>query len=289
MMLAANLKSRNPQCRRFVWALAAVFLQVLLSSSITVSGASSNGQQMPKFPLQGIAKDPFVEASPLVVGVVCGDGVLLVALHNTFSEANEESSLLMSHQEYEDCNKHDRVGVGLPKSYRGPFRIHTLGEDTAMVCAGWRTDANVLADHLRSADRSESLVFGPTDHKLTNLADKASLFLAQSLISEGRRSLSCVGLLASPTALWLVDATGAYAVRAHALGNGSKLVNKLLRSKTDWKELETGDAFQELMGMISDQTDDAMKLLTKGSRFEAAATKQNGKIEKLLDERIVEL
>ena len=288
-MVATNRKPRNIQCRRIVWALVAMFLQVLLSSSVTVSGASSNGQQMPKFPLQGIAKDPFVEASPLVIGVVCGDGVLLVAVHNSFSEANEESSLLMSHEECQDFKKHDRVGAGLPKSYRGPFRIHSLGDDTAMVCAGWRTDANVLADHLRSADRSESLVFGPTDHKLTNLADKASLFLARSMVSESRRALSCVGLLASPTALWLVDATGAYAVRAHALGNGSKLVNKLLRSKPDWKELGTADAFKELMDMISEEKDDAMKLLTKGSRFEAAATKQNGKIEKLLDERIVEL
>ncbi len=281
-----NRKSRTFQCKKIVWALVAIVLQVLLLRSATVSGASSsNSQQLPKFPLQGIAKDPFVEASPLVMGVVCADGVLLVAVHTIFSETNEESSLLVSH---EDCDGKQNI-AGLPKSYRGPFRIHSLGKDTAMVCAGWRTDANLLADHLRSADKSESLVFGPTEDKLSHLADRASLFLARSLVSESRRALSCVGLLASPARLWLVDATGAYAVRAHAVGNGSTLVNKLLRSKANWNELETADAFGELMDLVSGSKDDAMKLLTKGSRFEAAVTKHNGKIEKLLDERIVEL
>ncbi len=259
--------------------MVAIALQVLLLRSAAVSGASSsNGQQVPKFPLQGIAKDPFVQASPLVIGVVCQDGVLLVAVHHVFSETNQESSLLLSHEENKansENNPDDLSHLGLPRSYRGPFRIHSLGEDTAMVCAGWRTDANVLADHLRSADRSESLVFG--DHKvgLTHLADKASLFLARSLVSEGRRPLSCVGLLASPTGLWLVDATGAYAVRAHALGNGSQVANTILRSKTNWNQMETKDVLHELMDLISQEKDDTMKL-PKGSRFEVAAVRHDG-------------
>ena len=263
-------------------------------STAASSTTSQKQQQQGSFPLQATTRDPFVEASPLVVGVVCRDGVLLLALHSVFSESNDESSLLLVRQ---DCkpstpDNNDDNGkskeelsppsflenMDLPESYRGPFRIHPLDASgtTAIVCAGWRTDCGVLADHLRSIDQSETFVFGSRRPLHSNtltantntknmggvLADKASLFLARRSVSEQTRPLACAGLLASSSTttssststsaggfLWVVDATGAYAVRAHALGRGSEKANGILRAK-DWTKLESSAVQTELLRLL---------------------------------------
>ena len=154
-----------------------------------------------------------------------------------------------------------------------------------MVCAGWRTDGSLLADYLRSLDRSEKYVFGGQQPPLaTALADGASLYLAKSAISEGKRPLSCVGLLASSTStkkqmLWVLDATGAYAVRAHALGRGSQAVNAFLRSREDWTKLDSLQVRDELLHKLwseeEEKTEDKVGdkpsiQVPKGSRVEMA-------------------
>jgi 20S proteasome alpha/beta subunit len=324
--------------------------EAAVSGSTTTASSVTSQKQPPQgsFPLQATTSDPFVEASPLVVGVVCRDGVLLLALHSIFSETNDESSLLLVRQECkppppppDNNNNNDNGGseeetktqqqteqpspppsldidMDLPESYRGPFRIHPLDASgtAAMVCAGWRTDCGVLADHLRSIDRSETFVFGSrrplhsNSHSLTAntnnntknmggvLADKASLFLARRSVSERTRSLACAGLLASASSsssstsasaggfLWVVDATGAYAVRAHALGRGSEKANEILRAR-DWTKLESSAVQTELLRLLllrpksnsdansddgSDDIDNDNQIieLPKGSRFEMA-------------------
>jgi hypothetical protein len=216
------------------------------ASSSTAKGASS-------FPLEGIAPDPFVEASPLVVGVVCSDGVLLLALHLVFAEATDEgsssssseSALLLRDDSETTTDNNKSPHLDLPPSYRGPFRIHSLDAsgNAAMVCAGWRSDSQLLAEQLRSVDRSETHVFGSRRRgaSVGFLAHKAAGALARGAVTEGRRTLSCASLVAEASAsghLWVVDATGAYAVRAHALGRGSRVVNHYLRSQ-DWTLLDS--------------------------------------------------
>ena len=254
--------SRNPHSLPRLVVLVAGFLQMLCFLSLRVSGIGNSNQHVPNFPLEGIGPDPFVEMSPLVIGVVCSDGVLLLALHSVFSEDNDESSLLLSSEEYSNprggqyknpCTTFSQEvfdqqpPVDLPESFRGPFRIHSLAEKTAMVCAGWRTDGTFLVDHLRSMEQTESAVFGNTNQILV---DRASLFLARSMVSQGKRPLSCASLLASDSNLWVVDATGAYAARAHALGSGSQIFNKILRSNPDWSRKESHRVAKHLLEIL---------------------------------------
>ena len=256
---------------------------VLISTRIAQSistGGSSNGLTS-KFPLSGIAPDPFVLVSPLIIGVVCKDGVLLIALHSVFSTENgsrNESTLLLKSYEDNDSEDDDdddddsqtikskSAGVvvsqkDLPRSYRGPFRIYPLDSSgtTAMVCAGWRTDCQFLANSIRSIDKKEHHVFGNPAISSSNgieygsyLACKASLLMAKLCISETRRPLSCLALLASGTGLWMVDSTGAYRIRAHAVGAGSDQMNKQLR-KRDWKNLDCNEAAIDLLQILFDE------------------------------------
>jgi len=297
------------------------------ASATATSPQQQQQQQGFKFPLASTSPDPFVEASPLVVGVVCRDGVLLVALHSVFSERNDESFLLFqaaregddddddgdtddSNDDDNDDNddSNDDDNDSNDDNDRGPFRIHAMDAsgEAAMVCSGWRTDGRVLTDHLRSFDRSENRVFGSRTSNYDNtdntidfsnhggaLADRAALFLAQCSVSEQKRSLACVGLLASAASssparnpahgggsLWVVDATGAYRVRAHALGRGSDTIHTLLRSK-DWTRLPARTVRTELLrslGLLpetngsneNDNDDYNDDPTTKGSRVEMA-------------------
>ena len=255
-----------------------LLLPLAAQAASGTSFAAGNKEKPPGFPLQSISGDPFVEASPLVVGVICSDGILLLAAHTIFAESNPESFLL--HRE--NPSPGDDPILDLPESYRGPFRIHPVDASgaSAMVCAGWRTDGQYLADHLRSASESEDYVFGGGSHT-SFLADRAALFLAQCAVSEQHRPLACAGLLASNRILWLVDATGAYAVRAHALGKGSDEMNEILRAK-DWTQLECRAAKAELLQILTTTDDEKgqenslkaktgdMDPIPKGSRFEMA-------------------
>ena len=240
---------------------------MVISSAIAASTRQTG--PIPNFPLLGVAPDPFVAASPLVVGVVCRDGVLLVALHSIFSTDNHESSLFrksyaennhIEHTENRTNLKASAFQKDLPRSYRGPFRIYPLDASgtMAMVCAGWRTDCQILANHIRSIDKKEQLVFGNPISKALDcgsfLACQASLILAKFCVSERRRPLSCLGLLASGAGLWMVDSTGAYRVRAHAIGLGADKVNNQLRKK-DWTQLECSAVKNELLQLLFDDSD----------------------------------
>ena len=272
------------------------------SSSSSTSGSGSSGPAG-AFPLAGIAPDPFVEASPLVVGVVCRDGVLLLAVHSIFSEASNEDewSLMVRESDLNDDGvavaEEDSVGsreavshgdIDLPRGYRGPFRIHALGADAgALVCAGFRTDGTILADRLRSFAQTDERVFGIGATDGGAMADRAAAVLAKQAVSEGRRSLSCAGLLAtSGGRLYAVDATGAYAVRAHALGRGSRDLHRTVLCRTDWTQLDHRTVRERLLrslGLLLPTDDDGdgddpddgtatptTNVLPKGSRIEMA-------------------
>jgi 20S proteasome alpha/beta subunit len=272
--------SKNTNKRiQHIFRLVGIVL-VLISTRIAQSISTGGSNGLPsKFPLSGIAPDPFVLVSPLIIGVVCKDGVLLIALHSVFStengSRNESTLLLKSYNDDDDDDdnqttklksKSKSAGLAvsqkdLPRSYRGPFRIYPLDSSgtTAMVCTGWRTDCQFLANSIRSIDKKEHHVFGNPAISSSNgieygsyLACKASLLMAKFCISETRRPLSCLGLLASGTGLWMVDSTGAYRIRAHAVGAGSDQMNIQLR-KRDWKNLDCNEAAIDLLQILFDE------------------------------------
>ena len=87
------------------------------------------------------------------------------------------------------------------------------------------------------------------------------------------RALSCVGLLAlwgeakQPGYLWLVDATGAFWVRAHAVGGGPLVgtVNERLETM-DVSSLNQEEASQQIVEVLSNLEE----LLPAKSRVEIA-------------------
>ncbi|VEU39748.1 unnamed protein product [Pseudo-nitzschia multistriata] len=255
---------------------AGIFVAAILCTNASSStGKIGQNGPLPKFPLMGVTSDPFIEFSPMVVGVVCRDGVLLFAVHSIFSKDNAELPLLRDSIGEESCtdnseNRSNNTRVAafqkdLPRRYRGPFRIHPVDSScaSAMVCSGWRTDCQNLINHIRSIDRREQLEFG---HHIGTapeygsfLASQASLLMAKFCVSESRRPLSCLGLLASGSCLglWVVDATGAYRVRAHALGQGSDRMNEILR-KVDWTQRDSNGVKDELLRLLySDSVHDS--------------------------------
>jgi 20S proteasome alpha/beta subunit len=263
-------------------------------------GGIAEGKDTPvgggyKFPLPGVIPDLFIAVAPLIVGVVCKDGVLLIALHTAFStdtdDKNDESFLLFKQQQQQqqiqsEERQNSTIPIGrqqkdLPRSYRGPFRIYpidTTNGQIALTCAGWRTDGYYLKQYLQSVDKKERQVFGSlldVDEHGSYLACQASQFLAEICVQDGRRPMSCLGLLAAGGGggggttinnnnnsgggcLYLVDASGAYRVRAHAVGGGPLLagkMNDILREK-DWTQFCCVDVAKELLCTLFDDLDD---------------------------------
>eukprot|EP00533_Pseudo-nitzschia_delicatissima_P002803 CAMPEP_0116114076 /NCGR_PEP_ID=MMETSP0327-20121206/19834_1 /TAXON_ID=44447 /ORGANISM="Pseudo-nitzschia delicatissima, Strain B596" /LENGTH=258 /DNA_ID=CAMNT_0003607447 /DNA_START=31 /DNA_END=808 /DNA_ORIENTATION=+ len=230
----------------YLWKLA--LLIVGIHTAFASSNGNGNGNR--GFPLEGTTPDPFVEASMQRRGLAPGGSLGLLN--------QDEAYLLLSNQQ--DNGTTIDPPIDLPESYRGPFRIHSL-EGSALVCAGWRTDGIGLAEHLLAAGRKETAVFGRPHRKLQN---KASLFLANSYVSS-KRPLACAGLLATCGKLYMVDATGAYAFRAYALGRGSSKANAILQSR-DWNQLQSDAVVEDLWKLLLEDS----TIVSKGSRFELA-------------------
>jgi hypothetical protein len=163
-------------------------------------------------------------------------------------------------------------GRDLPSGYRGPFRIYPVDPsgEIALACAGWRTDGQKLAEYLQSVDRKERQVFGTfldVEEHGSFLACQASQILADRCVQDGNRPMSCLGLLASgggghvrendkekkTGCLYLIDSTGTYRVRAHAVGGGSLAgkLNDILRDR-DWRQLPCNEVAKELLCVLFD-------------------------------------
>lgn len=124
----------------------------------------------------------------------------------------------------------------------------------ALLTAGWRTDGMALSDAARELMMEETSLYclplsvtmgisnddgdaaiannGQPSYYGRRVADGLSYYMAKCAFSEGVRSLSTIGLLACNNSaggcLYLVDATGSYNVRAHAIGNGASTIHKRL-------------------------------------------------------------
>jgi 20S proteasome alpha/beta subunit len=309
MLLTSSSSSSSPSSPVFttpsiVWLLSSLLVLWSKDTSFSTTAASFgsvNYSKRPKFPLPGVIPDPFVAVAPLIIGVVCQDSVLLLALHTTFATTDQlhnkddygdESILLFADGDLTErrqtvdlppvesngdaitttiTTKLDYPFTDLPPSYRGPFRIYPIDAagTTALLCAGWRTDGQRLAEYLQSIDREEVELYGSSDYNGVGsddddddddgingfyLANKASLVMAALTLSGGNRPWSTVGLLASCSqkgrggALWLVDVTGAYRVRAHAVGGATLAgsINDYLR-RQDWTKRKCVDVAKELL------------------------------------------
>lgn len=301
------------RCRRKVVVAAVVSAIVVFVWIPSASASSSAARRKPSLASllsSGAPVDPFVSSAPLIVATECSDGIALLALHTSFAE----QPLLLDLDELPASPDVDNNGTSLvdetnivtqnitnttittkvdlqdiPRSYRGPFRIHLIdGFGTSMVCAGWRSHTQLMVDYCRDLAKEELQIYGPPRMSLTHcqeygnyLAQQTSLWLAYTGVMK-RHRWSCVGLLATcssdhmvegtrdPGCLWLVDKTGAFRVRAHAVGGGplAGLVNQYLaleQSKND-KTRTSERALCELLDFLSEQS----TFITPSTRVELA-------------------
>mmetsp|Transcript_63 Transcript_63/g.130 ORF Transcript_63/g.130 Transcript_63/m.130 type:complete len:313 (-) Transcript_63:4231-5169(-) len=279
-------------CHVFLILRVWLILGFLLGLCLTTVNCDENQQS------STIAGQPdkFVSVAPLVVGAVCQDGVALVAHHVLEQFPDEEETQAHSeeiiHDEKDDTslsaesnidNKDNGEGVnditihqkttGLPSYHRGPYRINPIdGFGTTLVCAGWRTDTIKLASKCRSLAATEVDRYG-TPSNLRQyarfLSNEAAFWMAQCHASDGVRALSCAGLICSHDALWLVDATGSYRVRAHALGLGSKEVNEAL-TRTDFSKLTKEEGMATILRIVQEEQEKNTTGRTKPTHIETA-------------------
>ena len=245
--------------RRIVQLIVVVSLVGLL---VQVSGSSSNRDSNAKPEVVGAKPDPWVSAAPLILGAVCRNGISLVAIH---PKAEDGIS-----KEDDNSKEDDENWI---ENYRDALRINPIdSEGSALLCAGWRTDAEWLSQKCRGIARDEVQTFGtPSSHLL---AEEVSLWMAQCAASDGVRALAVVGLLASSAGqLHLVDATGAYRVRAHAVGWGAKVANRRLR-ELQFGNMTAEEGVQRLLDLLMEEgdadNDHDWPRLAKNTRVELA-------------------
>eukprot|EP00985_Skeletonema_marinoi_P013011 scaffold6402_cov96-Skeletonema_marinoi.AAC.2 len=97
---------------------------------------------------------------------------------------------------------------------------------------------------------------GQISHYGRRIADGLSYYMAKCDFSEGVRSLSTIGLLACNNSaggcLYLVDATGSYSVRAHAIGNGASTIHKRLVF-VNFEDMTTLEGLRMLLRIIAEE------------------------------------
>eukprot|EP00550_Attheya_septentrionalis_P000831 CAMPEP_0198290258 /NCGR_PEP_ID=MMETSP1449-20131203/8207_1 /TAXON_ID=420275 /ORGANISM="Attheya septentrionalis, Strain CCMP2084" /LENGTH=274 /DNA_ID=CAMNT_0043988747 /DNA_START=117 /DNA_END=941 /DNA_ORIENTATION=- len=205
----------------------------------------------------GTKADRFVEASPLTVAAVCRDGIAILATH----AAAAHDPLLLENISASQSEEGE-APRDLPRSSRGPFRIGALdAAGSVLVSAGWRTDCAALASQCRSLAASEMSRYGDGSHGTMEygryLAEGASTWMAHCAFSDNVRALSSVGLLGScgsggSSYLWLVDSTGAYRTRAHAIGKGASRLNERLVG-IDFLKCSKEEGVQTLLDIVTDE------------------------------------
>ena len=281
-----------------------------VSLAVSVRGGSTSPDDQ-NVQLVGVGPDPFVNAAPLIVGAVCKDGVLLGALHTIFQD---EPLLTMatakSDDGGDDKNKNQTTTSlidDLPKGYRGPYRIQSIDSfGTGLVSTGWRADTHILTDYTRLVASEELEIYGePSSQKGEHygqfIATDVCSWMAQCALSESTRKLSVVGLLATCGGsdsgyLWLLDATGSYRVRAHAVGRLAGIANSKLQD-IDWTLLDKDEAATKLVELLSEILEDGdtseccvelayISSSTGSDDQKAAKHQQRRRLERLFSSRL---
>lgn len=281
-----------------------------MAASLMVGFGDSSSSSSPSAASKGtMGTDPFVSSAPLIVAAVCSDGVALIALHTAFAEepllldfnevGRNRTSPTPSTDKGNTTTTNTTVEIqDVPRSYRGPFRIYEIDSfGTGMVSAGWRPHGQMVADYCRDMASDELLVYGSPRMTLTYcmeygqyLARKTSQWMAYTAVLR-EHAWSCVSLLATcsssgngvssedpssspPGGLWLVDSTGAYRVRAHAVGGGplagivnQYLAQRLLGEREAAKDIPTAEQMvRDVLLFLSQQP----ALVPSGTRAELA-------------------
>ena len=115
-----------------------------------------------------------------------------------------------------------------------------------------------MADFPRSSAEREAARYGGTvgargDYG-RSIAESLGDYMAECAVEDSVRELWAVGLVATvgggdegvEGCLWLVDRTGAYPCRAHAVGCGADRINRRLIEVSDTKGGKEGARFEDL-------------------------------------------
>jgi hypothetical protein len=227
-------------------------------------------------------QDAYVSASPLSVAAVCSDGIALISLHFGLESSSDDGfhDLPISFRGPLRIEPIHDNGVTSANSIMTSSCSLRSPPAMALITAGWRTDGMALSDAARELMMEEtslyclplSVTMGTTssddegDDAIANdyqsyygrrIADGLSYYMTKCAFSEGVRSLSTIGLLAcnSPrrgSCLYLVDATGSYRVRAHAIGNGASTIHKRLVS-VDFEDISCEDGLRTLLQIVAEE------------------------------------
>lgn len=246
-------------------------------------------------------QDAYVSASPLSVAAVCSDGIALISLHFGLEISSDDG--------FHDLPISSRGPLRIePIHDNGATAANSIMTSScslrsppamALITAGWRTDGMALSDAARELMMEEtslyclplSVTMGTTssddegraaisnDHQSyygRRIADGLSYYMTKCAFSEGVRSLSTIGLLAcnSPgrgSCLYLVDASGSYRVRAHAIGNGASTIHKRLVS-VDFEDISCVDGLRKLLQIVAEEAGLSLSVKPKPIKNASSST-----------------
>jgi len=231
-------------------------IQRKLPDHVRFRGGETRNRHGEENQLVGSKPNPWVEASSLIVAASTKNGVALVAIHNVDSTVNGTEDWL--------------------NNYKEQLRIQTVDSiGTAIMSAGWRPDAQWLADQCRKLAAQELDTFGSPPASST-LAQDLSLWMAECTISSKFRVPCAVCLLASRDGIWLVDPTGAYRARAHAIGKGATIINSRL-CKVDFSKLTPEEGLDRLIKLLLQEGEEGWESFSKDTPIESAIIDSNKK------------
>mmetsp|Transcript_32323 Transcript_32323/g.36784 ORF Transcript_32323/g.36784 Transcript_32323/m.36784 type:complete len:293 (-) Transcript_32323:22-900(-) len=218
--------------------------------------------------LPGSKPNPYVTMAPLIIAIVCKDGVAMVAVHNNNKEYDEN----WFHHE----------------NYREEVRIKPIdGKGTALMSCGWRPDAEWVASISRKLIADEVGLYGTSSN--TIFAQDLSLWMAEP---NRARAPSVANLVASSDdgCVWLIDMTGSYRVRAHALGKGDSVVNSRILCTIDFTKLTSEEGLDRLLDELlklkekeenDDEEEETWEPLPENTPIECAIV-QNNQFKRIL-------
>lgn len=176
----------------------------------------------------------------------------------------------------------------LPPSTRGPLRIESIHDNKlrdyraptmALLTAGWRTDGIALADAARTLMADDVRLFCPpstmpimssalsrrkssssSSYMSSSAMDRRIAkgllyYLTKCASGNGGRALSTVGLLATSKgdggSIHLIDTTGSYRVRAHAIGSKSDALHMRM-TYVDFSVMDCAEGLRTLLCLIAE-------------------------------------
>lgn len=198
-----------------LWLFLSLYCCSLVGASSSSSGANriTGPKSNDLLPLYGTKPDKFVASAPLIVAAVCQNGVVIIATHTSVltepllmeesqdgNDTQEQGAAPISessdNSNDDDTSSITKLPKDVPLSFRGPFRIQSIdGFGSTLVCAGWRTDGEHLAEKFRSLATAEANQFGePSNaHEYGRfLAEEASTWMAKCAVYESVRPFSLV-------------------------------------------------------------------------------------------------